>query len=280
MGPKTTPEDDADKGINFGYTPKGLELFNAFKMAQRQKWERHEKAKGSLNARMRKSLKNYFHKVENKVLAIVGTGKGSSWQINKVYDEGKIRAAFSDDELDDAIAEFLKAAFVAGAQEIAGIGLSAESTMRYLQEKLIKVHVVNETAREQIIDKIRVALSDSLAEGEDFRQRATRIREAISDSMEITQGRAEMIARTELGSAYNHSGYQAAMDNGAIGIRWISTPDNLTRDTHAEYDGQVEYGGGMFGGKIAYPGDPNALPEEVINCRCAFEPLYEEGEEI
>jgi HK97 family phage portal protein len=253
--------------------------FDAFKMAQSQKWHRYEKAKGSLSARMRKALKDYFHRVERKILAIVGTGKGAGWTVNKVYDEGQIRAAFDDDELDAAIEEFLKAAFVAGAQDIAGVTLNAASTLKYLQEKLIKVHVVNDTARNQVIDKIRGAISASLERGEDYRQRASMIKLAVGDSLEMTRGRAETIARTELGSAYNHAGYQAAMENGAKGIRWIATPDSLTRDDHSEFDGQVRLDGdpyvGADGGTINYPGDPNAPANQVINCRCAYEPIYE-----
>jgi HK97 family phage portal protein len=270
--PEDSPEDDNEDDTK-------SKTFDAFKMAQSQKWHKYEKAKGSLAARMRKALKDYFHRVERKILAIVGTGKGAGWTVNKVYDEGQIRAAFDDDELDAAIEEFLKAAFVAGAQDIAGVTLNAASTLKYLQEKLIKVHVVNDTARNQVIDKIRGAISASLERGEDYRQRASMIKLAVGDSLEMTRGRAETIARTELGSAYNHAGYQAAMENGAKGIRWIATPDSLTRDDHSEFDGQVRFDGdpyvGEDGGTINYPGDPNAPANQVINCRCAYEPIYE-----
>jgi HK97 family phage portal protein len=274
--PKEDQEDDEEDEDEEDTKSKN---FDAFKMAQSQKWHRYEKAKGSLSARMRKALKDYFHRVERKILAIVGTGKGAGWTVNKVYDEGQIRAAFDDDELDAAIEEFLKAAFVAGAQDIAGVTLNAASTLKYLQEKLIKVHVVNDTARNQVIDKIRGAISASLERGEDYRQRASMIKLAVGDSLEMTRGRAETIARTELGSAYNHAGYQAAMENGAKGIRWIATPDSLTRDDHSEFDGQVRLDGdpyvGADGGTINYPGDPNAPANQVINCRCAYEPIYE-----
>jgi HK97 family phage portal protein len=277
LGSSSDPDTDPEDGEEEEDTKS--KNFDAFKMAQSQKWHRYEKAKGSLAARMRKALKDYFHRVERKILAIVGTGKGAGWTVNKVYDEGQIRAAFDDDELDAAIEEFLKAAFIAGAQDIAGVTLNAASTLKYLQEKLIKVHVVNDTARNQVIDRIRGAITASLERGEDFRQRASMIKLAVGDSLEMTRGRAETIARTELGSAYNHAGYQAAMDNGAKGIRWISTPDSLTRDDHSEFDGQVRLDGdpyvGADGGSINYPGDPNAPANQVINCRCAYEPIYE-----
>jgi uncharacterized protein with gpF-like domain len=53
---------------------------------------------------------------------------------------------------------------------------------------------------------------------------------------------------------------------------WVATLDDRTRDTHAEMDGQVVGMDEPFvspsGAELMYPGDPNAPPEEVINCRC------------
>lgn len=92
--------------------------------------------------------------------------------------------------------------------------------------------------------------------------------------------RAETIARTEA-MASLHAAQEVAMiqavEKGAISRAdvayvWNATQDNRTRDSHAEMDGQEVAMGEMFvtgnGARLAYPGDPDGPPEEVINCRC------------
>ena len=55
---------------------------------------------------------------------------------------------------------------------------------------------------------------------------------------------------------------------------WIATGDNRTRDWHLSMDGQEvakdeEFTDGL-GNKLMYPGDPDAEPETVWNCRCSM----------
>ena len=55
---------------------------------------------------------------------------------------------------------------------------------------------------------------------------------------------------------------------------WIATEDNRTREWHADMDGQEVDNDEMFidgnGNELEYPGDPNAEPETVYNCRCTM----------
>jgi hypothetical protein len=90
-------------------------------------------------------------------------------------------------------------------------------------------------------------------------------------------GRARTVARTETHNAYvggRHDAYAALveMDPEADWVhRWLSTDDPRTRPTHAEADGQLQPWGQPFkvgGFQLIAPGDPNAPPQEIINCRC------------
>jgi hypothetical protein len=94
--------------------------------------------------------------------------------------------------------------------------------------------------------------------------------------------RAETIARTETIKVLNVARQEATdqvieatgIDPGNVKRRWMATLDARTRDTHASLDGQERGLDEPFesdsGALLMYPGDPNAPPEEVINCRCTI----------
>lgn len=260
-------------------TVKDKGNFNAFEHAQAQKWFKLEKSFGSIERQMAKALKDYFHRVEGKILRAIGSGKGSSWQLNKAYEEGDVRAAFDDKELEKICEELINKSITAGAAAIAGGNLYAEAAQEILQDKLIKIVDTNKTSRTVVIDKIRQAVKDSLDAGDGYQETAKKIKDAVGDAMDINRGRAETIARTEVGGAFNQAGYKMSTQDGAIGVRWISSQDATVRDTHQEYNGMVAKTGELFGGVISYPHAPDGPAGEVINCRCSFEPIYP-GEEI
>jgi hypothetical protein len=90
------------------------------------------------------------------------------------------------------------------------------------------------------------------------------------------QGRAELIARTEVMSANNMSAYaywmQLATEAGMVGSAtktWIGG----TRPTHAAVDGSTVEIGGKFivgGMEMDGPGDSAGGPAEVCNCMCTM----------
>lgn len=93
--------------------------------------------------------------------------------------------------------------------------------------------------------------------------------------------RAEAIARTESMAALHEAQGQAvdqAIESGAVDPKnvlqtWrITKRDKRTRKSHKDMEGQTVKYGEMFvsglGNELAYPGDPNGVAEDVINCRC------------
>lgn len=85
---------------------------------------------------------------------------------------------------------------------------------------------------------------------------------------------AERIARTETSAAYNTGKYEGGAQNpDIVGGEWIGVLDNRIRESHAEMHGTRALIGEPFGNGLLYPGDPNGPPEEVINCRCTYNPL-------
>lgn len=51
---------------------------------------------------------------------------------------------------------------------------------------------------------------------------------------------------------------------------WIATPDDRTRESHLELDGEEVDVNEAFSNGCMYPGDPNGDPSEVYNCRCSI----------
>jgi hypothetical protein len=84
-------------------------------------------------------------------------------------------------------------------------------------------------------------------------------------------------ARTSVTSAENKGRMDmlhGAEDKGVQTMKvWMATSDSRTRDAHAELDGEEAYVDEPFYnefGKIMYPGDPDADPANVYNCRCSL----------
>lgn len=94
--------------------------------------------------------------------------------------------------------------------------------------------------------------------------------------------RANTIARTESLRAANMGSMAAAQQiadqmgpDTIVTKKWLATMDNRTRETHRELNGQAVDGidtpfDTSSGNQINYPHDPEAPPEETINCRCTL----------
>lgn len=84
-------------------------------------------------------------------------------------------------------------------------------------------------------------------------------------------------ARTTVTSAENKGRMDMLHDAEDKGVQtkkvWIATTDNRTRDAHLELDGEEAFVDEPFYnefGRIMFPGDPDADPSNVYNCRCSL----------
>lgn len=94
--------------------------------------------------------------------------------------------------------------------------------------------------------------------------------------------RAEVVGRTEALRAThqgNQAMYQQAVDEGlldpfSLERKWVPARDARVRDSHQIMRGQIRdlnqpFESGL-GNLLRYPGDPNAPPEDTVQCRCAL----------
>jgi hypothetical protein len=139
---------------------------------------------------------------------------------------------------------------------------SSEALTRELRDKRSDSKVQSAIDRGDILDATQI----------------DRMTSRYADNM--LRHRADTIARTEshraASSARHHAWLQmmrkTGLDDDRVTRTWNATLDSRTRDTHAEMDGQQQSGSDPFesssGAILNFPGDPQAPPEETINCRC------------
>lgn len=157
-----------------------------------------------------------------------------------------------------------------------GIGISFDVTRPIVQDWVSQrvafwASMVNEETGRLLTSEIQ----EASALGESIPQLQSRVEKVFDFSSTI---RSERIARTEMLNATNYGAVQAYEDSGVVGSKmWLATPDERTRDAHAEADRQVVPLSSDFlvGGElIPYPGAGS--PGNGINCRCTTAPIISE----
>jgi len=115
-------------------------------------------------------------------------------------------------------------------------------------------------------------MTQGIIQGEDIPTLATRI---STDLPTRNRNAAIRDARTMTTSAQNGGREDAYKRGEKMGIemveRWVATLDGRTRHAHRVLDGQKKKVGGTFHYEeypIRFPGDPQAEPWLVYNCRC------------
>ena len=128
--------------------------------------------------------------------------------------------------------------------------------------------------------QITSAITQGFIQGESIPEIGKRIGEKLGSS---SQKHMQRLARTAMNSAQNAGRIEAMYNAKEMGIKvqkmWIATLDNRTRDSHQDLDGQVQDVDKPFEsmlGDILFPGDPDADPANVWNCRCALGYEYPE----
>jgi HK97 family phage portal protein len=161
-----------------------------------------------------------------------------------------------------------------GLEELQDLGLDIDFDLRRPEVQAELGEVLSNFARkvnDTTYNDLRQVFSQAEAEGAGIPE----IMEMLGSYWEGRKSTAsrERIARTTM-TAVNNAGDEAAWnqaDDVVIGSRWLAAIDERTRDTHVAAHGQGRRLNQMFdvgGTKLAYPGDPNGPPGEIINCRC------------
>lgn len=121
--------------------------------------------------------------------------------------------------------------------------------------------------------KVNSEMLQGILQGESIPDIAKRLQNVTS----MNEASSIRNARTACTSAENKGrmdSYHDAEEKGVVFRKyWIATNDGRTRDSHLELDGveaEIDEPFKNSIGEIMYPGDPNADPENVYNCRCSL----------
>ena len=121
---------------------------------------------------------------------------------------------------------------------------------------------------------ISSAVTQGIIQGEGVREMAKRIGKLTGETNASAMLRNARTMHTGAQNAGRIEGRHQAQELGIkVKKQWMATLDNRTRDAHADLDGQVQEVDDPFEselGKIMFPGDPQADPANVWNCRCTL----------
>lgn len=122
--------------------------------------------------------------------------------------------------------------------------------------------------------QITKSVTSSILQGSSIGKMANDLQRRITDMSRVSAIRAARTATTAAQNAGRLDSYHAAQNMG-IKMRkeWLATIDGRTRHAHAMLDGQkadVDKPFKVEGHEIRYPGDPQAAPYLVYNCRCTL----------
>lgn len=122
--------------------------------------------------------------------------------------------------------------------------------------------------------RVNAEVTQGILQGESIPKIAKRLKNNVGMS---AKGSAVRNARTTVTSAENKGRMDMlhdAREKGVIAHKvWMAAHDSRTREAHELLDGQEQETDDSFDsilGPIEYPGDPDADPANVYNCRCSL----------
>lgn len=120
-----------------------------------------------------------------------------------------------------------------------------------------------------VFDQIKTVIHEGINEGKTYDQIADDVRAAFNS---LADYEAKRIASTETAAAFGAGRDFSMRKSGGITHReWLTSRNSNVREWHREAEGQVrgineafEVGPDL----LQYPGDPEGVPANVINCHC------------
>ena len=120
---------------------------------------------------------------------------------------------------------------------------------------------------------IHSQMTQGILQGDSIPKLAKRFQHVTKSNMESAVRNARTMT-TGIENRGRMDGYERAGEKGIVLNKiWIATGDRRTRDWHRELDGVERKPDEPFFnsvGKIMYPGDSNADPANIYNCRCSL----------
>lgn len=238
-----------------------------------EKWRKIYEARKPWEKRFASTIRRHLMKARAETLANLGQFEEKAL----VTKAGAVDLAF---DLPDWLGEFLDdlADISRSAREAAAVQLwldelgreddvaelAPAETLRHLRTRRNLLSDAGEDIHREILETLQAGLD----EGETTEELAERTRVAFNG---ISRDRAEMIAVTETGAAYEGARQETMAAAGVEFKEWVTSQDDRVRLDHFMVDGTVVPIDETFtvgGEAMLHPCDSTASPGQVIRCRC------------
>lgn len=144
------------------------------------------------------------------------------------------------------------------------------------------------SVKDELLEYLIKFIADGLEQNQNIRTISRELQKHIL-SRGFYRWQVERIVRTETTAAANWGAIQAGESSGIVWEKeWISSNDSRTRRRPKDQFDHIEMDGAKVpkdenfnvqGDQLAYPGDPNGQPGNVINCRCTVAIVPKRDEE-
>lgn len=119
--------------------------------------------------------------------------------------------------------------------------------------------------------QVQSVMTQGILQGESIQKISKRLAVTVSEKNAYSHYRAARTMTTSAENAGRLNSYKRAEDMGIkMGKTWLAAHDNHTRASHREYDGMTIPLKDEFAHNLMFPGDPDADPAEIYNCRCSL----------
>ena len=223
---------------------------------------------------MRRYLRGLSARIASRLKDEMPTGKGVTRAVDDKLLKAIMRDTFEAEQISQVFQPIYKAMLskaMDGAYQSIGM------------DEVINADAIQAAANDAVTVMTRQtqatsnkAVAETLQAG--FQQGATlpEIQANLVNQFAFSPGRAMIIARTEATRVSNQGAADAYRQADALGVKvqkqWLSSRDDLVRDTHSSLDGDTVEVGGQFqssGGAADVPGG-FGIGAEDINCRCSI----------
>ena len=221
--------------------------------------------------------------VKDKVVPIIrlnGIGKDA---LSDDLEEAYKRMAEIGTQIEDwaasITAEFIRRVLSDTDTRLAGsirssLGIDITGTFQRsgaLQEEMNRAIQANVALIKDIPDKFLEKLKQTITNGVQEGARHESLISDVEDLLGVTESRAELIARDQVGKLNSDFSRVRQTSLGIEEYEWSTSGDERVREEHADLDGQVF--------RWDSPPDPDGHPGMAINCRCVAIPIFRTEEE-
>ena len=271
--PEPDPDEEDEKGFNARETRRTLV------------WRAITDSVRDIEILFQRAMRSHFESIKQEVLDNLDGVKGRAWIGGNVLkanvDEWVFDVEKANWRLLKKAKPLHKRALARGGRAVIAqthIGISFDLLDIQVLAKLAEMayHIIKGPDGLGINGRLEHKLRMDLIEGLQAGESLFDLRDRVVHRLDVSQGRALTIARTETGFGFNAGRNLGMRQAGIKRHEWLSSRDPDVRDSHMAEDGNPAAVGEPFPVTgLLYPQDSSGPPGEVINCRCVALPIVE-----